>query len=65
MADEIFKNNGKISTKCPRTSFWDRRLRIYYQIYKIHHGGSKMAVEIFKNNGKISTKCPRTGFWGR
>ena len=64
MADEIFKNNGKISIKCLPTDFGGRRLRIYYQIYKIQYGGSKMADEILKNNGKISIKCPPTGFWG-
>ena len=65
MADQIFKNNGKISTKCSLTGFWGRWLWIYRQIYKIQYGGSKMVDEIFKNNGKISTKCLPTGFWDR
>ena len=62
MADGIFKNDGRMSTKCSPTGFWDRQLRIYRQIYKIQYGGPKMADEIFTNNGKISIKCPPTGF---
>ena len=53
--DGIFKNAGRISTKCPPTGFRGRRLRIYCQICKIQNSGSKMADEIFKNNGKVST----------
>ena len=64
MVDGIFKNNGKISTKCPLAGFRGRRLRIYYQIFKIQYGGSKMVDEIFKNNSKTSTKCPPTNFRG-
>ena len=50
MVDEIFKNNDKISTKCPPTNFWGRRLRIYYQIYKIQYGGFKMVDDILEKN---------------
>ena len=28
--------------------FWDRWLRIWLQISKIHNGGSNMAVKIYK-----------------
>ena len=50
MADGIFKNNGKISTKCPPTNFRVRRLQIYCQIYEIQYGGfSKITVKLIQN----------------
>ena len=61
MTDEIFKNDGKICTKCPPTGFWGCGLRIFRQIYKIQYGEFEIN-EIFKNYGRISTNRPRTGF---
>ena len=50
MADEIFKNNGKISTKCPPTVFWVADYEFFVRFTKFKTADSRFTF--WKNTVK-------------